>query len=83
MLISSRVAWTYETGDDTAYTFSPIVIDNIAYFAAKQGALVAVDAATGKELWVHRSLLRRWWRWALRRHFRTARRELLGKQRPL
>jgi len=21
------VAWTYETGDDTAYTFSPIVID--------------------------------------------------------
>src|ERR1700761_7703676 len=47
------VAWTYPTGDDITYTFSPLVIDNIAYFAAKQGSLVAVDAATGKELWVH------------------------------
>jgi quinoprotein glucose dehydrogenase len=48
-----EVAWTYETGDDVSYTFSPLVIDNIAYFAAKQGSLVAVDATTGKELWVH------------------------------
>ncbi len=47
------VAWSYSTGDDASYTFSPLVVDNIAYFAAKQGALVAVDAATGKELWVH------------------------------
>src|SRR3984957_9631146 len=47
------VAWTYPTGDDVTYTFSPLVVDNIAYFAAKQGSLVAVDAATGKELWVH------------------------------
>jgi quinoprotein glucose dehydrogenase len=48
-----ELAWSYPTGDDTTYTFSPLVIDNIAYFAAKQGALVAVDASTGKELWVH------------------------------
>jgi quinoprotein glucose dehydrogenase len=47
------VAWTYPTGDDVTYTFSPLVVDNIAYFAAKQGSLVAVDATTGKELWVH------------------------------
>ena len=47
------VAWSYPTGDDTTYTFSPLVIDNIAYFAAKHGSLVAVDATTGKELWVH------------------------------
>jgi len=47
------VAWSYPTGDDVSYTFSPLVIDNIAYFAAKQGALVAVDATTGQELWVH------------------------------
>jgi quinoprotein glucose dehydrogenase len=47
------VAWSYPTGDDVSYTFSPLVIDNIAYFAAKQGSLVAVDATTGKELWVH------------------------------
>jgi quinoprotein glucose dehydrogenase len=47
------VAWSYPTGDDVIYTFSPLVVDNIAYFAAKQGSLVAVDATTGKELWVH------------------------------
>ena len=48
-----EVAWTYDTGDDLSYTFSPLVIDNVAYFAAKGGSLVAVDASTGKELWVH------------------------------
>ncbi len=47
------VAWSYDTGDATAYTFSPLVIDNIAYVAAKQGSLVALDATTGRELWVH------------------------------
>lgn len=47
------VAWTYSTGDTTAYSFSPLVVDNIAYVAAKQGSLVALDATTGKELWVH------------------------------
>ncbi|WP_213806103.1 PQQ-binding-like beta-propeller repeat protein [Granulicella sp. dw_53] len=47
------VAWSYPTGDEVTYTFSPLVIDNMAYFAAKQGSLVAVDATTGKEMWVH------------------------------
>ena len=47
------VAWTYETGDDIAYTFCPLVVDNIAYVAAKEGALVALDATTGNPLWVH------------------------------
>ncbi|MBV8828847.1 MAG: PQQ-binding-like beta-propeller repeat protein [Acidobacteriaceae bacterium] len=47
------VAWSYPTGDDLSYTFSPLVIDNIAYIAARKGSLVAVDATTGKELWVH------------------------------
>jgi len=47
------LAWKYPTGDDLAYTFSPLVVDNTAYFAAKSGSLVAVDATTGKELWTH------------------------------
>ena len=46
-------AWSFPTGDDLTYTFSPLVVDNIAYVAAKHGALVAVDATTGKELWTH------------------------------
>ena len=48
-----KVAWSFPTGDDVSYTFSPLVVDNIAYFAAKQGSLVAVDASTGKPVWVH------------------------------
>jgi quinoprotein glucose dehydrogenase len=48
-----QVAWSYDTGNDPSYTFCPLVVDNIAYIAAKGGALVALDAATGKELWVH------------------------------
>lgn len=47
------VAWNYVTDDDVTYTFCPLVIDNVAYFAAKKGSLVAVDATTGKELWAH------------------------------
>ena len=49
-----ELAWSYETGDDVSYTFCPLVVDNIAYVAAKQGALVALDATTGKELWIYR-----------------------------
>jgi quinoprotein glucose dehydrogenase len=48
-----EIAWSFETGDELSYTFCPLVVDNIAYVAAKQGALVALDASTGKELWVH------------------------------
>src|SRR5437870_9938546 len=48
-----EVAWSYETGDDISYFFCPLVVDNIADVAAKNGALVALDASTGKELWVH------------------------------
>jgi quinoprotein glucose dehydrogenase len=48
-----ETAWSYPTGDDLNYTFSPLVVDNLAYFAAKQGSLVAVDASTGREVWVH------------------------------
>jgi quinoprotein glucose dehydrogenase len=49
-----ELAWEYETGDDVSYTFCPLVVDNIAYVAAKQGSLVALDATTGKELWIYR-----------------------------
>ena len=48
-----QVAWTYPVEENGAYFFSPLVVDNVAYVAAKQGALVALDATTGKELWTH------------------------------
>jgi quinoprotein glucose dehydrogenase len=49
-----EVAWSYETGDDLSYTFCPLVVDNIAYVAAKEGSLVALEATSGKELWVYK-----------------------------
>jgi quinoprotein glucose dehydrogenase len=47
-----EVAWSYPAPDGTS-VFCPLVVDNIAYVAAKGGALVALDATTGKELWAH------------------------------
>jgi quinoprotein glucose dehydrogenase len=48
-----EVAWTYPTGDKASYAFSPIVVDRTIYLFAKNGAMVAVDAGTGKEIWTH------------------------------
>jgi quinoprotein glucose dehydrogenase len=45
------VAWQYSTGDDTAYGFNPIVVGGTMYVIAKNNSIVALDAATGKELW--------------------------------
>jgi quinoprotein glucose dehydrogenase len=47
-----EIAWTYPAGDSGS-VFCPLVVDNIAYIAAKGGALIALDASTGKELWSH------------------------------
>jgi quinoprotein glucose dehydrogenase len=47
-----EVAWQYPAGDFTT-TFCPLVVGHIAYVSAKGGALVALDATTGKELWEH------------------------------
>jgi quinoprotein glucose dehydrogenase len=48
--------WTYPTRDDFAYVFNPVVADNLMYVLARNAALVALDAATGKEIWVHENL---------------------------
>src|SRR5438105_3637928 len=48
-----QVAWKYSTGDNRKYLFNPLVIDGVMYVLAKENSIVALDAATGKELWVH------------------------------
>ncbi|MBV8730661.1 MAG: PQQ-binding-like beta-propeller repeat protein, partial [Acidobacteriia bacterium] len=47
-----QIAWTYPAGDGGS-VFCPLVVDKIAYISGENGALLALDAATGKELWVH------------------------------
>ncbi len=51
-----KVAWYYPTKDKIEYTFNPIVVDTIMYVLAKNSSLVALNATTGKELWIHANL---------------------------
>src|SRR3954471_21364245 len=50
------VAWTYPTEDNVSYVFNPVVVDNVIYVLARNNSLVALDASTGKEIWVHEDL---------------------------
>lgn len=49
-----EVAWTYHTGDartGTTIECTPLVIDGVMYVTTVKTKVVALDAATGKELW--------------------------------
>jgi quinoprotein glucose dehydrogenase len=48
-----QVAWTYP---HALTAFNPIVSRGVIYTRGRSNALVALDAATGKELWVHDQL---------------------------
>jgi quinoprotein glucose dehydrogenase len=48
-----QVAWSYPTGDGNKYLFNPIVIDRTMYVLAQNNSIVALDAATGHQLWIH------------------------------
>ncbi|MGA8438110.1 MAG: PQQ-binding-like beta-propeller repeat protein [Candidatus Sulfotelmatobacter sp.] len=48
-----QVAWSYSTGDGNKYLFNPIVVDRTMYVLAHNNSIVALDAATGRQLWVH------------------------------
>ncbi|MBO9683525.1 MAG: PQQ-binding-like beta-propeller repeat protein [Flavisolibacter sp.] len=50
------IAFSYSTGDNLTYSFNPIIVDNVMYVLAKNNSLVAVDATTGKEIWIHSNL---------------------------
>jgi quinoprotein glucose dehydrogenase len=48
-----RVAWTYPYGDTGS---APIVVRGVIYGRGRNGSLVAVDAKTGRELWVRENM---------------------------
>jgi len=50
-----KVAWTYPTGDGNKYLFNPIVVGTTMYVLARNNSIVALDAVTGRQLWVHDS----------------------------
>ena len=50
-------AWTYQVpafpgGGIVAFENTPLMIDDVLYFAVPTGQAIAVDAETGKQLWV-------------------------------
>ena len=46
--------WFYPTGDNGAnFGFNPVIVGKTIYVVGKKNAVVALDAATGKEIWVH------------------------------
>jgi quinoprotein glucose dehydrogenase len=51
-----KVAWVYPSMDSAFNFFSPIVVDTIMYVMAKNSSLVALNAETGKEIWIHANL---------------------------
>ncbi len=48
-----QVAWTYPFGDTS---FNPIAVRGVVYGRGRNGSLVAVDAKTGRELWVRENM---------------------------
>src|SRR3982751_2925535 len=48
-----EVAWTYPTGDGRKYFFNPLMVDGTLYVLAKNNSIVALNAATGKEIWTY------------------------------
>ncbi|HZG23927.1 MAG TPA: hypothetical protein VEZ17_05075, partial [Chitinophagaceae bacterium] len=51
-----KVSWFYSTEDDNVYQFNPVIVDSVMYVLAKDNSLVALDATSGKEIWIHTNL---------------------------
>src|SRR5579872_3488005 len=47
-----EVAWSYPYGQTG---FNPVIVDNVMYVIGRS-ALIALDATTGKEIWIHENL---------------------------
>jgi quinoprotein glucose dehydrogenase len=59
---SLTVAWTYRTGEidaafateeETCFEATPLMVDSVLYLSTPLGRVIALDPATGGELWVH------------------------------
>ena len=46
-----KVAWTYDTGDKGEYQANNLIVKGVLYTASPTRKVIALDAATGRELW--------------------------------
>jgi len=51
-----QVQFIVPTYDKAGYNFNPIIVDNVMYILGRNSSLIAVDATTGKEIWIHKGL---------------------------
>lgn len=51
-----EVAWSYPSNDTISYVWNPLIVGKVMYVLARNNSLVALDATTGKEIWVHEAL---------------------------
>jgi len=51
-----EIQFVVPTYDKSGYNFNPIVVDNVMYILGRNNSLIAVDATTGKEIWIHKDL---------------------------
>jgi len=49
-----ELAWSYmAAGPGGRFAFSPLVVDGVMCVVGKDRAIVALDAATGRQIWTH------------------------------
>jgi quinoprotein glucose dehydrogenase len=48
-----QIAWTFPTGDNRKYNFAPLMANGMLYVMGKGNSIVALNAATGKEIWTY------------------------------
>lgn len=46
-----QVAWTYDTGEKGEYQANNLIIDGVLYTPSQSRKVIALEAATGRELW--------------------------------
>lgn len=46
-----KVAWTYDTGNRAEYQANNLIVDGVLYTPTSTRAVIALDAATGEEIW--------------------------------
>ena len=47
-----KVAWTYDTGDKGEYQANNLIVAGVLYTASPTRKVIALDAGTGRELWI-------------------------------
>jgi len=48
-----EIAWAFPTGDGLKYSFNPLMADGVLYVLAQNNSIVALEAATGREIWAY------------------------------